>query len=42
MSQCGRNERYGLKHEIEYGYDADKILIFVDDPKFKFMLECPR
>jgi hypothetical protein len=36
------DERAGLKHEIEYGHDEKTISLYVDDPKFKFMLTAPR
>lgn len=36
------DERLGLKHQIEFEYDEHRIKLFVDDPKFVFMLEAPR
>jgi RES domain len=36
------DERAGLKHEIEYAYDEGEITLFVDGPKYRYVLQAPR
>ncbi|MCB0707590.1 MAG: RES family NAD+ phosphorylase [Saprospiraceae bacterium] len=37
-----RDGREGLKHQILYAYDQDEITLFVDGPKYKYLLKVPR
>jgi hypothetical protein len=36
------DERAGLKHQIQFAYDENRIVLYVDDPKYMFRLEAPR
>jgi hypothetical protein len=36
------DERKGIKHRLQFAYDGDEIMLFVDDPEFAFVARAPR